>query len=161
MKNLNKQSGSVQIFIVLAVVVLAAAGFIYYSKNTVPVKKEIATDPNFKEVKGELLPGFPTDFPIYPGATLVGSSNNNVEGKPDNGYRVKWTSHDGVVKVMAWYLQELTKNKWIITEKPTDPASSGEQATHIEKNGLSGFVAAENEGAEGEVEIVVDLNKTK
>ncbi len=176
MKNTIKNSDGFIVPLILAavLVVLIVGGLWFYGQgersftnfvnkpqqSPIP-KMEVATDPSFKEVKGAIISGFPIDFPVYPGAELEASAKTNTEGMPDRGYRVKWVTHEGVIKVMDWYLAEFKKTGWVITEAPTDPKSPGEQVTHIKKGMFDGYIAAETEGTDGEVEIVADLSLVK
>ena len=143
------------IVVILLIIVFAVVAFLLVRKNIpeLPVPKEevtkqVATDPNFAEVKGQLLPGFP-EFPIYPGAELVGSAEVNLPDEPNQGYRVKWTTYDPVPQVMDWYLEELSKTGWVV-EEPNDPEAEGEQVANIHKGGFKGHIAVESEGSEGE-----------
>lgn len=170
---MNKQL--LTLTVILAIVILAVAGGMWYkrgmqsgssprfafqelkSDETSSEKKEVATDPSFPEYKGEIVAGFPS-FPVYTGATLEASSKVNIEGEPDQGYRVLWISHDEVPKIMRWYETELKAQGWKIV-MTDDPTSNGEQVDHIsaEINGVeyTGYIAAEVEG--NNVEIVADL----
>ncbi|OGY25918.1 MAG: hypothetical protein A2Z11_02045 [Candidatus Woykebacteria bacterium RBG_16_43_9] len=120
-------------------------------------KLEVATDPNFPEVKGKLISGFP-QFPVYPGATLVASAKTNRVNQPDTGYRAKWETKDAVIKVMRWYQDQLPKSGWKY-EVPNDPTAAGEQVAQIKKSGFEGFVEAESE--QKGAEIVVEVRITK
>ena len=126
------------------------------SQQNIP-KLEVATDPGFPEVKGQVISGFP-DFPVYPGATLVASAKTNRADQPDTGYRVKWEAQDSVIPVMNWYQDELSKNGWTY-EVPNDPDATGEQVAQIKKAGWEGFVESELE--DGATEIVVEVRITK
>jgi hypothetical protein len=114
----------------------------------------IATDPAFRQERGAIVEGFPTDFPTYPESELVGSALANRPDQPTAGYRVKWKSDDDVAAIMQWFARELPKNGWTF-EPPTDN-SPGEQIGKLRKGMLEGYVAAEVEEP-GETEIVVDL----
>jgi len=117
-------------------------------------KLEVSTDPNFPEVKGRIISGFP-DFPVYPSATLVASSLINKEGETVQGYRVKWKTNPGnVPEIMQWYQSALQKAGWTFTAND-DTQSLGEQVAPISKGDYRGYVAAEMEG--DIIEIMVDL----
>jgi hypothetical protein len=120
-------------------------------------KMEVATDPNFKEVEGQLVDGFPA-FPVYPGATLEASSTVNREDQVIQGYRALWISHDAIPKIARWYETELRKAGWQVTPND-DPNSDGEQVIKIARDSndveYTGYVAPEMEG--DRIEIVVDL----
>ena len=118
---------------------------------------EVATDPNFPEVEGKLIAGFPT-FPVYPGATLIASAKTNRADQPDTGYRAKWETKDAVIKVMRWYQDQLPKSGWKY-EVPNDPNAAGEQVAEIKKGNLAGFINSDLET--GTNEIVVEIRITK
>ena len=116
-------------------------------------KQQIATDPNFPEVIGKLLPGAP-QLPVYPGATLVGSAKTNKAEQTDTGYRIKWKSNADVPMVMSWYEQELPKVGWRI-EHSDDPSNAGEQVNKISSANFNGSLGVE--AGEDGTEIVVDV----
>ncbi|GEM_PF-5245174 len=118
---------------------------------------EVATDPSFREIKVQLIPGFPSDFPVHPGAKLEASAKTNPENKPNTGYRAHWVTQDSVVTVMRWYEKEFPKSGWTY-EVPNDPHNTGEQVAQIKKGNLTGYIAAEKEG--NAVEIVVEVRFT-
>ncbi len=120
-----------------------------------PPELLVATDPSFTEYKGQLMSDFP-EFPVYTGATLVGSAKVNTDDIADQGYRAKWTTSDPVIKVMKWYQEELIKAGWKFEEN-NDIVSEAEQIAKISKDELEGYLAAELE--DEETEIVVDLRK--
>ena len=122
------------------------------SQQNIP-KLEVATDPGFPEVKGQVISGFP-DFPVYPGAALIASAKTNRADQPDTGYRAKWGTQDSVIAVMKWYQAQLPKSGWQYTP-PNDPQSEGEQVAEISKGDFKGYIASEIE--EGNNEIVVDV----
>ena len=126
------------------------------SQQNIP-KLEVATDPSFPEIKGELIGGFP-ELPVYPEATLVASAQTNPAGQPPQGYRAKWVTKDPVIKVMNWYEAELPKAGWHYTS-PNDQQSEGEQVAEISKGDFKGYIAAEIE--EENIEIVVDVRPVK
>src|SRR3989344_4373748 len=85
------------LFLLLGVVICGLTVFFFmpdrveYLKNQalqIVQPKLVATDPNFKEVKGELLPGMP-EFPAYPGA-VIESSGKMVQAVGTRGYLAKW-----------------------------------------------------------------------
>lgn len=150
--------------ILLFILVFSLIAYLFVRKNILepPVQKEeapkqVATDPSFNEALGQLLPGFP-EFPLYPGAELVGSAEVNLPDEPNQGYRVKWITKDLVPQVMGWYLEALSQTGWVV-EEPNDPEAEGEQVANIRKDDFKGYLAVESEGSDGEVEIVVDIRK--
>lgn len=124
-------------------------------------KRDVATDPNFTEVKGELIEGFPSDFPMYPNATLVASAKVNPEDVSDQGYRARWEVKDGstTTDIILWYKKELAMKGWKFTD-PNDMSGVGELIAKIENKDQEymGYIAAEEEEA-GEVKLIVDIRK--
>jgi hypothetical protein len=118
---------------------------------------KVATDPNFPEFLGEIVTGFPDDFPIMPGSELVGSALNNPSDSKIAGYRVKWhTPTDRTVEeVVEWYKTELRKTGWT-TDDPDTWEGISELILSIERDNLKGYIAAEFEG--DEIDVVADLN---
>ena len=161
------QTNSLLITIAACVVIIALSIILFFIgfspqfqhvvNQIVEQKPEVATDPSFPEIKGELIGGFP-DFPVYPGATLIASAQTNPAGQPPQGYRAKWVTHDPVIKVMNWYEDDLPIAGWQYTP-PNDQQSEGEQVAEISKGDLKGYIAAEIE--EENIEIVVDVRPEK
>ncbi len=146
---------------IVIVVLLIIIAIVKQSNNTVSNQTtirqlQVATDPNFPEIKGQLMPGFP-QFPIYPGATLEASAKTNPEGQPDTGYRAKWVTEGNVPTVMKWYQNELPKNDWQF-DPPKDMNNTGEQVAKIAKGNLSGNIVIEA-GQGSKSEIVVEVRK--
>lgn len=119
---------------------------------------KIATDPAFQEYIGSIVNGFPEDFPVYPGAFLVGSAKINPPNIPDVGYRVKWELETGIstFDVMTWYKRELLETGWMF-EDPDDWNGIQEFIAPIERDNLKGDITVEIES--DEIEIIVDLRK--
>ena len=92
----------------------------------------IATDPSFRELKGRLLEGIP-EFPAYPGATLIGSAERNKPGEKNRGYRIKWTTTDSPVQVMAWYEKTLPSDGWkyVLSDEPEEDELEAKIASGI------------------------------
>lgn len=118
-----------------------------------PDRMLVATDPTFWEETGGLVPGLP-EIPTFPGAVLVGSSQQNRRGQPIEGFRIKWTTSDTVEAVMKWYGQALPGLGWQF-RRSNDGAMS-EQEAEISLGPLEGYLAAEAQSGGG-AEIVVAL----
>lgn len=155
----NKPNPSgIVVLVVLLLTLIGVSGLIFKGligkKQTPSSSPQVATDPSFTEVKGQVLPGFPS-FPVYPGATLVASAKTSPEGVENQGFRVKWSAGDSVPRVMAWYQVELPKTGWRI-EKTDDPDNLGEQVVQISSDGFNGNIAIET--SQGNIiEIIVDI----
>lgn len=141
----------------ITIVIALLAGIAYAGYRWYQPEGKIKTDPGFYEIKGQIMQGFPEDFPVYPGAVLQGSATVNTSDVPAQGYRVKWTLDLGdssVPEIMNWYERELPSAGWNYTP-PDDPESVGEQVAVISKDDLVGYIAAEIE--DNIIEIIVDL----
>jgi len=57
--------------------------------------------------------GFPSDFPIYPGARLTQASQVTNNGQTTWG--VQWETLDGVDAVQGFYVKKLNEGDWTIT----------------------------------------------
>lgn len=87
------------------------------------------------EEGGKLPEGFPTDFPVYPGAKIVNSFTANTEGK--DGMSVVWESSDSVGAVSGFYKTNLVSNGWKTT---ATFEQAGSMTTSFEKEGWGGFM---------------------
>jgi hypothetical protein len=114
--------------------------------------QQVATDPAFKEERGRKIASL-SDVPDYPGATVVGSSEQARAGEPAEGYRAMWKTTASVPTVMEWYRKALAAQGWTVKPAESDVASSAEQITYIRKGHLDGYVAAESEGKETEITV--------
>jgi hypothetical protein len=61
-------------------------------------------------VSGKMPSGFPSDFPVYKGASVQGSINSSQGGI--KGTAVTWTTGDSVDKVTAYYDQQFKDGPW-------------------------------------------------
>jgi hypothetical protein len=113
---------------------------------------EIATDPGFPERRSGLLPGTPA-FPVYPGATLVGSAARNRADEPSRGYRIVWTTKDPASAVIAWYQKALAESGWSFT--PPSDGVTVEQTARIAKDDLEGDLNAEESAGKTTIEVVL------
>ena len=165
-KKSNMASKMILGIVVLIVIFGALTGFIILTSkksasetaSTIP-QVEVAADPAFEEVKGQLITGFP-DFPVYPGATIVSSAKVKQNEDPAKGYRAEWeVQAESVTKVMQWYLQELKSKGWTILESPNDPESYGEQIASASKNGSIAYFVVELKEP-GLIEIKVEIPLT-
>jgi hypothetical protein len=57
--------------------------------------------------------GFPSDFPIYPGARLTQASQLTNNGQTTWG--MQWETLDGVDAVQGFYVKRLNSGDWTIT----------------------------------------------
>jgi len=57
--------------------------------------------------------GFPSDFPIYPGARLTQASQLTNNGQSTWG--MQWETLDGVDAVQGFYVKRLNSGDWTIT----------------------------------------------
>jgi len=92
--------------------------------------------------EGKLPDGFPSDFPIYPGAKLT--SSWTTTGEDSKGISVVWETTDSVTQVKLFYKDKLTAGGWKIDN---ELAQETMQTISFEKDKTSGFVGlAESNG---------------
>lgn len=63
--------------------------------------------------EGKIPTGFPTDFPLYPGAKIEGNISG-VESQAGKGFWLMLSSTDDAAKVTAYYETNLPKNGWTV-----------------------------------------------
>ncbi len=95
------------------------------------------------ESGGKLPEGFPKDFPIYPGATLV--SSFSAKGENGDGLSVVWETGDPFAKVAEFYKKGLEDGSWTIV---SSYEKQGSLTSTFKKGETEGFVgiAAEEGG---------------
>ena len=94
------------------------------------------------EEGGKLPQGFPSDFPVYPGAKVASSFTANTDGK--DGMSVVWETGDSADKVSAFYKTSLVSNGWKVT---ATFESEGSMTNSFKKEGWAGFMGiASSEG---------------
>lgn len=163
-KKMKEKANSLILFLLFGVVISGLMVFFFMPDRVEYIRNQaahlvpptlVATDPSFPEVQGRLIEGFP-EFPVYSGATLIGSARTSPVDTADTGYRTKWTAKDDVPTVMKWYQAELPKIGWKI-ELSGDPANTGEQVVQISKGELRGYLGIEAQSTG--VEIIVEVRK--
>jgi hypothetical protein len=99
---------------------------------------------NVGVVEGELPPGFPDDFPAYPGLEVVRSTPLGSR------YVIEGSSPDAPAEVAAFYERELARPPWEILE-PSPESEDSVQEFRFSRPGLvqEGRVTVV-EGADGE-----------
>ncbi len=127
MFNINAVTNKVLIAIVL-ILGLVVAVVVFKFQDV-----KLSTKPT-DEINSE-IPSNLQDFPVYPKAYF-----EKVDGE-----RVVWITSDPVSSTIDWFLLEIPKAGWIITEEPDDRGGV-EQIIKISKGNLSGYLAAEDEG---------------
>lgn len=98
------------------------------------------------EEGGKLPEGFPSDFPVYPGAKVASSFTTNTEGK--DGMSVVWETGDSAEKVSAFYKTSLVSNGWKVT---ATFEQDGALTSTFEKEDWGGFMGVTS--AEGKTTI--------
>lgn len=61
--------------------------------------------------------GFPSDFPIYPGARLTAA--NQVTANGQTSWGMQWETLDGVDTVQAFFVKKLNQGDWTLTYSGT------------------------------------------
>ena len=73
--------------------------------------KDAKTGSEVNVGEGKIPEGFPTDFPIYPGAKATGSLSGSEKEK-GKGFWLVFSSADAVEKVAAFYDEKLKSSGW-------------------------------------------------
>lgn len=103
------------------------------------------------ETEGKLPEGFPSDFPLYPGAKI--SSSWNASSEESKGYSLILETEAKPGEVDKYYKEELVKKGWKITSQFTDQESF---TYTFEKGSLNGLVGIAV-GEEGKTAISVTI----
>ncbi len=100
------------VFLALAILVAAGCGgTTSTSSRSTPSAK---SSPGGKLDPAVAMPaGFPSNFPIYPGARLTQAGNFTSNGKTT--WALEWETLDTVDKVQAFYADKLNKDPWTIS----------------------------------------------
>lgn len=152
-----KKAHLILISILLLVLVLGLSGWVIFRKVLDKVSFEKQNSLNYKDAATEVslnkensLPnGFPTDFPIYPGAKITTSWKTEEEGA--QGYSLVLETSDSLEKVTSFYNSELTKTAWNI-ENTIKEVNSG--AISFNKDGSKGFIGL----VENESKVIISLS---
>ena len=103
----------------IALVLMAAAVVICSACGEAPTSKSSSSASSAAPGSGKLDPavampsGFPSDFPIYPGARLTQASQLTNNGQSTWG--MQWETLDGVDAVQRFYVKRLNWGDWNIT----------------------------------------------
>ncbi len=101
---------------------------------------------------GKLPEGFPSDFPVYPGAKVTGSFSASGDNN-SKGSSVVWETSDDVAKVGGYFKTELPKAGWTIS---TDYSTAETITLTFEKGAYSGFLGV-TKGSDGKTAISVTI----
>jgi hypothetical protein len=98
-----------------------------------------SSDQDITSYKKQLPPGFPKDFPAYPGAKIVGSFG--ITGSDSTNYFAVLSSSDDPSKVYDFYLQRLDKDPWQVQISATSDQFTGVRFTQPAEPDIAGEVA--------------------
>lgn len=84
-----------------------------HSKASPVVSGAIATGTGPLDPAVSMPSGFPSDFPIYPGARLTAANQVTVNGQASWG--MQWETQDSVDQVRSFYASRLNGGDWTIT----------------------------------------------
>jgi hypothetical protein len=72
-----------------------------------------STTPTTSPVPGVAIPkGFPSDFPVYPGARLTVANQSTANGHPTWG--MEWETLDNLAAVQGFYISKLKQGDWTL-----------------------------------------------
>jgi hypothetical protein len=74
--------------------------------------------------------GFPSDFPVYPGARLTHANQATANGQTTWG--VEWETLDNLAAVQTFYMSKLNQGDWTISSNSS--GSGGYSATFTRKS---------------------------
>lgn len=104
--------------------------------------------------EGKIPTGFPSDFPLYPGAKVAGNISGS-ENKAGKGFWIMMTTTDASDKVTAFYEANLPKNGWTVgSTMNIGPSSTWE----VTKGNMTGAVIVAADEKETGTSIVITLN---
>jgi cytoskeletal protein RodZ len=107
---------------------------------------------NFSAQEGGSLPDqFPSDFPIYPGATIANSWS--ASGNETQGVSVVWDTDASIKDVSDFYNDKLSNGGWKVSGTFTNESST---TISFEKDSTNGFVGI-TKGENGKTTISVSL----
>jgi hypothetical protein len=129
-----KHPGRVSLEVLIAFIVItgSACGAAGTSSTPSPVISSSSSD-------GKLDPavatpnGFPSDFPVYPGARLTRANEATSNGQATWG--MEWETPDGVDAVQSFYTTKLKQGDWTLTYSSS--ASAGFSAIFTRKSNQS------------------------
>lgn len=100
---------------------------------------------------GKLPDGFPSDFPVLPGAKITSSWTSSDDNS--KGISVVWETSDAPTKVADYYKTNIESKGWKVT---ASFSSEGTTTYSFEKGTTNGFVGIA-EGEEGKTNISVTI----
>lgn len=94
---------------------------------------------------------FPKDFPVYQGAKVAAAVSNSQPGE-DNGFFVTFTTQDGLDKVVPFYKNGLSANRWTTTSSFD---SDTLQTWEIAKGSLQGSISITSEKEQTTIAVIL------
>lgn len=155
MKNTRGSNQKIIWLVLLSFLAILSIYFlIFYSKAPAQHGNQ-KPQQRFDKLQGQLVSGFP-DFPIYPGASIIGSYKK-IDGERI-GFEATWETEISQNEVAAWYLNEFNKYiGWTIHELP-DTFNSDELVFRIEKNNQKSTLTIEREDDITEITVEFPLD---
>jgi hypothetical protein len=153
----KKQSSREIKFLFLAFLVFV---LILLSIGVFKVIKDMTADfnPTASNQQAETLKekgqNFPSDFPLFPGAVLVDSSEiDSAQGK---GFSIIWETDNPSPEVADYYRVQLAENGWLITSSFEEEESF---TFTFEKEKVRGFLGLTVNNGKTVVSVTIGVNK--
>ena len=153
----KKQSSREIKFLVLAFLVFV---LILLSIGVFRVIKEITTNfnPTDSNQQAKTLKeqgeNFPSDFPLFPGAVLIDSSE--IESAQGKGFSIIWETSNPFPEVADYYRAQLTEKGWLITSSFEKEESF---TFTFEKEKVKGFLGVTANNGKTVVSATIGVNK--
>jgi len=130
------------------------------SNQTITTTDKDGNKTELSSKQGSYPDGFPSDFPQYPGGKVDSALKGTTNGQDSFTVIIKTT--DAPQDVYKWYLAELEKSGWKISQKMDGTTSDSAFATiSCSKGNLKGGVTMSKASDEKETSIMVGLNPSK
>jgi hypothetical protein len=102
--------------------------------------------------------GFPSDFPVYPGARPTAQGQISSNGKTT--WEVTWQTLDGLDKVQAFYTDKLKQGDWTISFEASATGTYSAIFTRKSDDKFGGILGADSTKKTGVTEVSVVLGQS-
>lgn len=136
---------------VLLLVALVSGAVLFFTWQSIQAERPVGGG------SAAVPAGFPSEFPSYPGATVVGGS---VSGGSPRTFHVTYRSADGTASVCSFYRSALSSGDYRLVARVSVPLI-GTNCVYGFTNpvaGFSGSVSSTSDVAAGGTRIVLTLN---
>lgn len=119
-----------------------------------PSAKAFPTTASKLDPEVQMLVGFPSDVPIYPGARLTAGAQFSANGQ--TAWGMEWETLDSVAKVQAFYASKLSQGDWNVQFSGTANGSFSAVFNRKSNNSVTGILGAD--GSSGVTKISLSLS---